>query len=106
MGGGGSPSALNLGLQRQVAQDLLQDSGHLPPLAPLELPDFDYGASSPAPSDKMWCLFVTSRCADFDILPFKVKTNRHDHFRKKKKKKKKKSRSIFKKKKKKKKKKS
>jgi len=51
--GGGSPSALNLGLQRQVAQDLLQDSGHLPPLAPLELPDFDYGASSPAPSDKM-----------------------------------------------------
>jgi len=47
---GGSPSALNLGLQRQVAQDLLQDSGHLPPLAPLELPDFDYGASSPAPS--------------------------------------------------------
>ena len=50
---GGNPSALNLGLQRQVAQDLLQDSGHLPPLAPLELPDFDYGASSPAPSDKM-----------------------------------------------------
>lgn len=50
---GGSPPALNLGLQRQVAQDLLQDSGHLPPLAPLELPDFDYGASSPAQSDKM-----------------------------------------------------
>ena len=51
--GGASPPALNLGLQRQAAQDLLQDSGHLPPLAPLELPDFDYGASSPAPSDKM-----------------------------------------------------
>ena len=53
--GGGSPPALNLGSlqQRQVGQDLLQDSGHLPPLAPLELPDFDYGASSPAQSDKM-----------------------------------------------------
>ena len=51
--GDGSPPASNLGLQRQVAQDLLQDSGHLPPLAPLELPDFDYGASSPAQSDKM-----------------------------------------------------
>ena len=50
--GGGSPPALNLGLQRQVDQDLLQDSGHLPPLAPLELPDFDYGASSSASSDK------------------------------------------------------
>ena len=27
-------------------QDLLHDSGHLPPLAPLELPEFDYGPSS------------------------------------------------------------
>jgi len=27
-------------------RDLLHDSGHLPPLAPLELPEFDYGPSS------------------------------------------------------------
>jgi len=34
-----------LGLSPLPRQDLLlQDSGHLPPLAPLELPDFDYGA--------------------------------------------------------------
>ena len=31
-------------------QDLLQDSGHLPPLAPLELPEFDYGESTTSPS--------------------------------------------------------
>jgi len=51
--GGGSPPTLNLGLQRQVAEDLLQDSGHLPPLAPLELPEFDYGTSGAAPADNM-----------------------------------------------------
>ena len=51
--GCGSPPTLNLGLQRQVAEDLLQDSGHLPPLAPLELPEFDYGTSGAAPADNM-----------------------------------------------------
>lgn len=33
----------------QDRQDLLQDSGHLPPLAPLELPDFDYGPTDGQP---------------------------------------------------------
>jgi hypothetical protein len=38
----------NTSLDPMPRQDLLQDSGHLPPLAPLELPDFDYGLPSPS----------------------------------------------------------
>jgi len=32
--------------QTVVVTGLLQDSGHLPPLAPLELPEFDYGSTA------------------------------------------------------------
>lgn len=38
--------ASNIALETLPRQDLLQDSGHLPPLAPLELPEFDYGTGN------------------------------------------------------------
>lgn len=40
------PPTSGLGLEDMTRQDLLHDSGHLPPLAPLELPDFDYSLTS------------------------------------------------------------
>merc|ERR1712126_66845 len=40
------PPSSELGLEDMTRQDLLHDSGHLPPLAPLELPDFDYNIPS------------------------------------------------------------
>jgi len=44
-------TAPHLGLTPEGPRhDLLADSGHLPPLAPLELPEFDYGKSSDDPS--------------------------------------------------------
>ena len=41
-----NPPISGLGLEDLTRQDLLHDSCHLPNLAPLELPDFDYNLTS------------------------------------------------------------